>query len=1156
MARSSEAKPIAAPAGDDASDIDLDAARADRSAIEERESETPREVTREYLQDQVLECVRRVKDRALTVGKAREEIEGRIAAMGGQLNNEDIVKLVRFKTRIFKLLKKFEDDTKRLVTEETRPADAGRIQEAKAEKKEEAKPSEEAEGKDGVVELESTLDQLADVQKKADQAREARAAAIREFEEEIFAQDVSMEAVDKKTPQERVDALLERLQGIAADDPIAAEKHAIVGRMINKIYEQQEKAVSRISEVMKELAIAQEEYTVLASANRESPTEEGRARFKEKSDRLAELENELSRLRQELPETPTDSRSTVRPEVVQLGEAGEEQALGAGEQAAQIEPPQPAPSEVAATQPTAPEGRRLLNAAKLREQFASDEVGLALALGQAKFAERRGVYADKQVSLMIESAIRGLSGEQQFAFGVGEAALDTIALQVGLERAQVQEIFDRQRAALEDRARREVSKESREGVKILFAKGGIYVGFGILLNRIIPGLGAASAAVRMADTWTRGTRVERKVQERIAEYQAQLAEGVEGENPAFTRELFADIAAEIAGMKQDQIDRRSESRDGLDPKARAEAAQESVARYIGERYPELSPEQQSALVRGAGALEHLDTVQRQLEFQFESRAEPGKFGRLVNALDKFFGSKWVRGGETGKEKALTAGVFAVAGVLAREVPILRNILFGYTGLKIGEAAGMSIVKRAGRYDILKPVTSADLSRDDVTREAITKARLQIADAKFREQNPAEAAKLRELVDRHEERLINGAQEGADHLAQRTSEMRDGLTKKLKVEREAKVVVNGTRIAGAALGAFLGPMAVEWIAQQFQKAPVAVEQSKAAPTEAIPSPKAEVDPKMLELARIHRGDGATQVFQRQLEANPKAFGYTGEASGAKAWAFAESKRLAIAQGYLAPDGRTTHLGLQFKEGSGLQLTHEGGATVVKPIGNVDTYIANRALGFETPRVAEIEPPSQEQPFIASAGSKEVMKSDEEWVGWGERPASPVGGVTDSTPGHEGSSFVEAKASAVGAGGVADTAAESGRGAGAGPSTPTPRVAEGDQWERIQQNLAQGSKAIEAVGEIHERANWDQNIQSIPEHWWEGVSGYKVWTSADGKVTFAVGESVNSNPTMARLVTAASAGRLLGMQGDPVGTRVVDYTTYQIFAIPTELLPKKP
>ncbi|MDO8598780.1 MAG: hypothetical protein Q7S02_01590 [bacterium] len=635
--------------------------------------------------------------------------------------------------------------------------------------------------------------------------------------------------------------------------------------------------------------------------------------------------------------------------------------------------------------PTAPEARaetaawrpqnvrELLNSTKLRQQI-ENPAELATAMAQAKYAERRGITENAELRGNIEAVIRAMSGKEGTADGL--AKLDAIAAETGIPLERLQDIVVRQRAQIEDRARREVAAESQVGVKKVLAKGVAYAGLGALLQRI-GGVGWLTAPIRMVEAFRQGKVQEGKVQARIAELEQQLAEGdaTNGE-ASLGREVLSNIAAEISVIKQQQIDGQ---RDLSDSEGQAFVVRVEVSQFLKETRPELSPEQRLQMAHAAGALFTVDQKNAALELQVSSQ-QPNAFRKLMTTMDKVLGSKLLRGGESGKERSLTVGVFAAAGVLAREIPIVRNILFGYTGMKAGEFAANMITKRAGRYEVLQPVTSEQLAAEGATKGMIDRARVQLLDGKLRAENPAEYQKIREALDRHEERLFAEASAATDYIDERNAALEQGLADKTKLENEKKVVVNGARVAGALLGAALGPMVVGWIAEKFQPeavaapAPVAAAEAGVSLAPEVAPTAPETDPRILELAMIRKGDGFTQVISRQLEAQPDKFGYSGDLTDTAAihdWAVQESKVIAQGYGFLdTQTGRITEFGLQPTATGDALILHEDGS--IEPVGHIETPYVHKPLGFETPDASVADALQQEALKARLVGMEESAR----------------------------------------------------------------------------------------------------------------------------------------------------------------------------------------
>ncbi|MDP3771359.1 MAG: hypothetical protein Q8R16_03595, partial [bacterium] len=678
--------------------------------------------------------------------------------------------------------------------------------------------------------------------------------------------------------------------------------------------------------------------------------------------RIAELQEKLGTAAgtgaaaEAVPQATIEAPTTV----VQEGSP-----TGTTETTTEVAPPTP---EVAPARP-APSARELMSIAKIRAALHdAPPEALKAAIERAMFTETKAVLengATREPLIELVKTLGGLEGDQVLR----GPAIEKLAAAIGVPAAAIEGALSRQRAALEQRARAEVRKETQAGLKTVIAKGAAYVGLGAVLNRFLPGWGALTAGVRMVETWRQGNLEEKKVQEKLVAFQKQLEEGDLRDPKALAGELLRDLAADVASAKREQVDglRRPTETETANVGVLAEVMRRDTIRYLQERYPNLTEAQRGELARGAKALYAMDHANATLEAKVAAQ-QPGGFQKLIATLDKVLGSKALRGGETTKERMLTTAVFAAAGAMARELPVIRNILFAYTGFKAGELLAQGITKRAGRYEITKPVAASALVGETVEKGVLDRARAQLLDSEFRAKSPAEHQQLREAVERHELVLVAKAEHSLDFVAERTASMEATLTQKQKLERERQVVVNGARIAGAMAGAVLGPMAVEWIAKKFHP-----EQPTAASTEVAPTPEPETDPRMELLSTRQPKDGWVHIRAKQfygiehpelsgdqivakMEAHKQmladlraqhGFKY---ASNPRHWddrAFPLKyielgKADAMVNGALAEDGRTTLVSLR---GEGVLPYDETGTGTLDAKGNLQFYETKAKFGFE-------------------------------------------------------------------------------------------------------------------------------------------------------------------------------------------------------------------
>jgi hypothetical protein len=113
-------------------------------------------------------------------------------------------------------------------------------------------------------------------------------------------------------------------------------------------------------------------------------------------------------------------------------------------------------------------------------------------------------------------------------------------------------------------------------------------------------------------------------------------------------------------------------------------------------------------------------------------------------------------------------------------------------------------------------------------------------------------------------------------------------------------------------------------------------------------------------------------------------------------------------------------------------------------------------------------------------------------------------------------------------------------------------------------------LENLSEVLQNSNWEKNTQMEAKQKWEKKIG-EVWTSADGKVTFAVGATKSRLANLARSMAEMDARVLLLTRGRPVDGAISGELVYSVplmwksdkkkgcivlMAIPTELLPELP
>jgi hypothetical protein len=449
--------------------------------------------------------------------------------------------------------------------------------------------------------------------------------------------------------------------------------------------------------------------------------------------------------------------------------------------------------------------RKMINEAKLRLQGVRES-----EVSKARFASQREVRSSLRVGKLL-GAITDVMAAGEEREEVARDAAAQVAEHVGLPIERVAAIVDQQVNQLRARALQDAQREVSGGIKKTGLRTIGYMALASGLERVIPGLGASVAALRIADVGRQGSRIEKLAEQRLADLRQEL-HSWEGDASGRVESTAAEqvqntLADQIARAKQEQIDQS----DGLSPfdDQEIDRLEWRVIEDLRRRHPEVTSmtvEEEDAVRRSVYAISSMDIATRQLE-QRAIQIRKGPMSALLGTMDRVFGSKWIRGGETTGERTLTAAVFGYAGVVARHIPVVREVLMGYAGAKIGELAVESALKLGGEnFDHLLEDTSYG--------HRLSEGRAMLADAAFRERDPAGYQKLREAVDTGQEHQLLESNAAIDALRQETNAMEDALRSRITSEKGKRVMVNLGRIGGAAVGAIFGQDVVAWVGAQF------------------------------------------------------------------------------------------------------------------------------------------------------------------------------------------------------------------------------------------------------------------------------------------------------------------------------------------------------
>ena len=310
-------------------------------------------------------------------------------------------------------------------------------------------------------------------------------------------------------------------------------------------------------------------------------------------------------------------------------------------------------------------------------------------------------------------------------------------------------LYDAQQANIEQMAQRQVeaSKKGWKKFATMVGRSGAYLGAGLGIGIATGGLGwitgvgfAGLSGVRVFERWV-ATKLNRsKVNRQMEEIRSQLA--ASGNND-LKSSIYENMVAQIATQRQAEIDQLVPAMYNLDDQLDAHEGrfvQVSNDKRLNEDNRQAKIEEIRSLMDGIKdqrsdqrlvylmdylknnqyynegldqtqklelserilALESIDDQNRLLE-RVEEQKSPQGFRRLVNWWDKKFGSISSKiSGKHDREKVVSASVMASLGLVAKEVPVLRNVLMGLSGVQGGEAIGNWLGTK-GRFKNLRQI---------------------------------------------------------------------------------------------------------------------------------------------------------------------------------------------------------------------------------------------------------------------------------------------------------------------------------------------------------------------------------------------------------------------------------------------------------------------
>ncbi len=489
---------------------------------------------------------------------------------------------------------------------------------------------------------------------------------------------------------------------------------------------------------------------------------------------------------------------------------------------------------------------------------------------------------------------------------VSPEQIEKLSKETGLPKEAVGQILNNQMAYIENlalaRFREEKNKKTSRWEKILkigektlktAGKIGLYygVGYGLSFVPVLGGVGSSLVigGVRFIDIHF-GEKKRKKEMNEAQEMMQEILKSEAAEE--IKKEIEKNILNELAVAKQLQIEGKEKDNSNLGKKVKEKEKSYSenrkiedldaikdlydkqkenelaaIEKYLKEQ-GDLSEEEITERMKVIGSLVEIENNQKIWQLQFQSKDET-TFDRIKQKTSKILAP--LAGGRTEGEKLFTAGVYTFAGYLARSCPVVRDIMLGYAGVEVGGAVAGLIIKKAKRFEVLRRVSSEELKKEgipleDVDNKLLSRAKAQLLDGKFKQENPIEYAKLREQIFAIERAKCKKTD---DRITEATIELEETIKEKASKEKQAKIIKTIAAIGGG-VGGFFGGEAMNNRAQEKAeaKAEADVEQPETevktvAGVDVEEMPVAEAS-EISGIEIAEKGDSTWAMLERQLE----------------------------------------------------------------------------------------------------------------------------------------------------------------------------------------------------------------------------------------------------------------------------------------------------
>jgi len=432
--------------------------------------------------------------------------------------------------------------------------------------------------------------------------------------------------------------------------------------------------------------------------------------------------------------------------------------------------------------------RELLEKIKIKEGGINEE--------QAKFSNKE--YAKTQLQEELKELSGLLLSETPSSKEKDKLAefqkrkedlVKNLVAKTGLSEEEIKNIYQAQEQHIGDIAKYLVQNETSLGRKIggIALKSGVYLGAGFFAATTtaatlgIGGFAGAGiiASARVIDRYLTEKSGEKKINKEISWLKRNVDDD---EFNGFLKknDLEDRFISSISMQKKIEIEKVNLNKD-------ENSRDRIISEFIAENLPagieqRDIPEYQETMLR---VLKGLDFVE---ELNAEKEQALIKKPNLLDKIKKVEGKIF---GETTAEKTVSTAVIAGLGLAAREIPGIRECLFGYMGWRIGGAVGDSFIKHQNKkYEVdLENLKSGD----DYNYGA---ARRKLLDKDFQLKDPQKYEMLKANVQKVE---FQNALRGNEELDFLNSSFEREIKAKKTDSKLDKILGLTTRVAGAMIG---------------------------------------------------------------------------------------------------------------------------------------------------------------------------------------------------------------------------------------------------------------------------------------------------------------------------------------------------------------------